>query len=172
VAADPKAKYAERLAAAKALKGHGAANTELGSAELNLLARDGCPGADEAGKPFFVEARRAAAACATDKKVKERLLHSAIADSPDNAELRIEYVSAAFVAGSDARALLAAEPILRTAAASTDRARRQRTTTPMRMRMQAANKTPVLPTIKPEDAYKLTWFAIHAGKSATRPMRR
>jgi len=161
VAADPKAKYAERLAAAKALKGHGAANTELGSAELNLLARNGCPGADDAGKPFFVEARRSAAACATDKKVKERLLHSAIADSPDNAELRIEYVSAAFVAGSDARALLAAEPILRGGSFYGPRA------TPAYYYSDededaGSQHTPVLPTIKPEDAYKLTWFAIHA----------
>ena len=54
VAADPKATYAERLAAAKALKGHGAASPQPGSAELDLLARGGCPSADEASKPFFV----------------------------------------------------------------------------------------------------------------------
>jgi hypothetical protein len=161
VAADPKAKYAERLAAAKALKGHGAAYTELGSAELNLLARAGCPGADDAGKPFFVEARRAAAACTADKPVKERLLHSAIADSPENAELRLEYVSAAFAAGQDARALLAAEPILAGGNFYGQRA------TPAYESSEyeedtGSQKTPALSTMKPEDAAKLTWFAIRA----------
>jgi tetratricopeptide (TPR) repeat protein len=162
VAADPKAKYAERLAAAKALKGHGAANAELGSAELNLLARDGCPSADEAGKPFFVEARRYAAACAPDKKVKERLLHSAIADSPENAELRLEYLSAAFAAGQDARALLAAEPILENGATFYGQRFSQGNDTFENEGYYGQNKIPALSTLKPEDAYKLTWFAIHA----------
>jgi len=162
VAADPKAKYAERLAAAKALKGHGAATAELGSAELNLLARGGCPTADDADKPFFVEARRVAAACAADKQVKERLLHSAIADAPDNAELRLEYVSAAFAAGQDARALLAAEPIL-----ENDGNFYGQRTTPAYGASEneedvGSQQTPVLPTMKPEDAAKLTWYAIHA----------
>jgi hypothetical protein len=162
VAGDPKAKYAERLAAAKALKGHGAANTELGSAELNLLARAGCPGADEAGKPFFVQARMAAAACAMDKKVKERLLHSAIADSPENAELRIEYVSAAFEAGSDARALLAAEPIFEYGGNFYGQHSEPAHGASEDEEDVGSQNTLVLPTIKPEDAYKLTWFAIHA----------
>jgi hypothetical protein len=161
VAADPKAKYAERLAAAKALKGHGAAIAELGSAELSLLMRDNCPSADEAGKPFFVEARRAAAACVTDKQIKERLLHSAIADTPDNAALRLEYVTAAFAAGQDARALLAAEQILAGGSFYGQRA------TPAYDSSEdeedaGSQKTPVLPTMKPEDAAKLTWFAIRA----------
>jgi tetratricopeptide (TPR) repeat protein len=162
VAGDPKAKYAERLAAAKALKGHGAANTELGSAELNLLARAGCPGADEAGKPFFVQARMAAAACAMDKKVKERLLHSAIADSPENAELRIEYVSAAFEAGSDARAMLAAEPIFEYGGNFYGQHSEPAHGASEDEEDVGSQNTLVLPTIKPEDAYKLTWFAIHA----------
>jgi tetratricopeptide (TPR) repeat protein len=161
VAADPKAKYAERLAAAKALKGHGTATAETGSAELNLLTRAGCPTADEAGKPFFVEARRAAAACVTDKQIKERLLHSAIADTPDNAALRLEYVTAAFAAGQDARALLAAEQILAGGSFYGQRA------TPAYDSSEdeedaGSQKTPVLPTMKPEDAAKLTWFAIRA----------
>ena len=161
VAADPKAKYAERLAAAKTLKDRSAATAELGSAELNLLARSGCPTADEAGKPFFVEARRAAAACMVDKNAKERLLHSAIADAPDNAELRLEYVSASFAAGQDARALLAAESILESgnfygqrSAPAYDSSENEEDV--------GSQKTPVLPTMKPEDAAKLTWFAIHA----------
>ena len=161
VATDPKAKYAERLAAAKALKSHGAANVELGSAELNLLARAGCPGADEAGKPFFVEARRAAAACAADKQVKERLLHSAIADAPDNAALRLEYVSAAFAAGQDARALLAAEPFLAGGSFYGQRSAPAYDSSEDEADV-GSQQTPVLSTLKPEDAAKLTWFAIHA----------
>jgi predicted TPR repeat methyltransferase len=162
VASDPKAKYAERLAAAKALKGHGAANAELGSAELNLVARAGCPGAEDAGKPFFVEARRAAATCATDKQVKERLLHSAIAGSPDNAELRLEYVSAAFAAGQDARALLAAEPIFENGGSFYGQRFSQGLDSFENEGYYGQNKIPTLTTMKPEDAAKLTWFAIHA----------
>jgi DNA-binding protein len=162
VAGDPKAKYAERLAAAKALKGHGATNAELGSAELNLLARDGCPGADEAGKPFFVEARRAAAACTTDKNVKERLLRAAIADSPDNTELRIEYVFTSFAASQDARALLAAEPILENGATFYGQRYSQGNDSFENEGYYGQNKIPALSTMKPEDANKLIWFAIHA----------
>jgi predicted Zn-dependent protease len=162
VAADPKAKYAERLTAAKALKGHGAANAQLGSAELNLLARDGCPGADEAGKPFFVEARRAAAACATDKKVKERLLKAAIADSPYNAALRIEYLTAAFAAGQYARALLAAEPIFEYGGNFYGQRAAQMYDSSEDEDNAGSHRVSVVSTIKPEDANKLTWFAIHA----------
>ncbi len=162
VAADPKAKYAERLAAAKALKGHGAATAELGSAELNLLARGGCPTADEAGKPFFVEARRSAAACMVDKNAKERLLHSAIADAPDNAELRLEYVSAAFAAGQDARALLAAEPIFESGGSFYGQRSAPAYDSSENEEDVGSQKSPVLSSMKPEDASKLTWFAIHA----------
>jgi hypothetical protein len=161
VAADPKAKYAERLAAAKALKGHGAATAELGSAELSLLMRDNCPSADEAGKPFFVEARRAAAACAADKKMKERLLRTAIATEPDNAELRLEYVSAAFAAGLDARALLAAEPILQYGSFYGQRFAPADDTSENEENV-GSQRIPALLAMKPEDMAKLMWFAIHA----------
>ena len=62
VAADPQATYAQRVTAARALKGHIAANLASGSAELDLLARSGCPTAAEADRPYFVSARMAAAA--------------------------------------------------------------------------------------------------------------
>ncbi|MGD0680993.1 MAG: hypothetical protein ABR990_02990 [Terracidiphilus sp.] len=162
VAADPKAKYAERLAAAKALKGRGAANAELGSTELNLLARAGCPTADEASKPFFVEARMAAAACATDKKVKERLLKAAIADLPDNAALRIEYLTAAFASGQDARALLAAEPIFEYGGSFYGQRTAQIYDSSEDEENAGSHRVSDVSTIKPEDANKLTWFAIHA----------
>jgi hypothetical protein len=161
VAADPKAKYAERLTAAKALKGHGAANAELGSAELSLLMRDNCPNAEEAGKPFFVEARRAAAACAANKKVKERLLRTAIATAPDNAELRLEYVSAAFAAGMDSRALLAAEPILQYGSFYGQRSVPAYASSEDEEDADS-QRAPASSPMKPDEAYKLTWFAIHA----------
>jgi tetratricopeptide (TPR) repeat protein len=161
VAADPKAKYAERLAAAKALKGQGAVYSELGSAELNLMARAGCPAAEEAGKPFFVEARRAAAACASDKNVKERLLHATIADAPDNAELRLEYVWAAFAAGQDARALVAAEPILQYGSFYGQSAA-PAYIAPEDEEDTGSQNTRVNSSMKPEEANKLTWLAIHA----------
>ena len=110
VAADPKAKYAERVAAARTLQGHGL--PAAGSAELELLARSGCPGADEANQPYFVEARRAAAVCAPNDKLREHLLRSVVATAPDHVELRLQYLWAAFAAGQDASALVAAESIL------------------------------------------------------------
>jgi len=79
-----------------------------GSAELDLLARDRCVQADEANKPFFVEARRAAAACAASDKLREPLLREAIAEAPGDADLRLRFAMAAFGAGHDTLALIAA----------------------------------------------------------------
>ena len=110
--ADAKATYAERLAAAQALKGHGAASPTPGSAELNLLARGNCPSEEEVSKPFFVQARTSAAACTADKNARERLLFSAMAIAPNDTDLRMKYLSAAFEAGLSTRALVAAEAIL------------------------------------------------------------
>ena len=162
VAADPQAKYAERVAAAKALQGHGA--PAAGSAELELLARNGCPGADEANKPYFVEARRAAAVCAPNDTLRERLLRSAVAAAPDPVELRLQYLWAAFAAGQDARALVALEPILPSGtyfgviypqgddAAYGD-----------------GNMGPRQIPLKPEDVSRLTWLAIRAREKRHEP---
>jgi tetratricopeptide (TPR) repeat protein len=160
-AADPKATYAERLAAAKALKGRGATNPVTGSAELDLLARGGCPSADEASKPYFVEARRAAAACAADDKTRERILSAAIAAEPANIALRIEYVWAAFASGRDAQALVAAERILQGAEYYS-----QEDSEGYNSEYGDSNsRAPELfslSTMKAEDATKLLWLAIHA----------
>jgi hypothetical protein len=88
-------------------------------------------------------------------------LRTAIADSPDNAELRLEYVSAAFAAGMDSRALLAAEPILQYGSFYGQRS------VPAYASSEdeedaGSQRAPILSTMKPEDAYKMTWFAIHA----------
>ena len=110
VASDSNAPYADRVAAAKALKGHGAPAS--GSGELQLLAQQACPALEDASKPFFIEARMAAAACIPAAKSRERLLHEALAAAPNNTRIRLWYVWAAFAAGLDSRALVAAEPWL------------------------------------------------------------
>lgn len=155
VAADPKAKYAERVAAARTLQGHGL--PAAGSAELELLARSGCPGADEANQPYFVEARRAAAVCAPDDKLREHLLRSVVATAPDHVELRLQYLWAAFAAGQDARALVAAEPILPNGRfiglillQGDDSA------------FGDASASPQQISMKPEDVSRMIWLAIHA----------
>jgi hypothetical protein len=161
VAADPKATYAERLAAAKELKGHGAASANLGSAELNLLARDNCPTEEEASKPFFIQARSSAAACVTDKNARARLLLTAIGASPNDTELRLKYVSAAFEASQNARALIAAEPILQDGSFYGQRYSHGYDSFE-NDGYYGQNRIPLLTTLKPEEANKLTWFAIHA----------
>jgi Flp pilus assembly protein TadD len=162
VANDPKTKYAVRVAAAKALKGHVAMNIATDSAELNLLARSACPGADAVDRPFFVQTRMAAAACALSDVQREGILRSAIAIDPKNAELRLQYISAAFVAGVDAHALLAAKEIL-----VSNRWFYQQRFSQDGEAFQNENdsdqqKMPTLSTLKPDEALKLTWFAIHA----------
>jgi predicted Zn-dependent protease len=110
VVADPKARYAERAAAAGALEGHGAPAS--GSDELKLLAQLGCPTLESVSKPFFVDARLRAANCISNAKQKERLLRDAIATAPSNSTVRLQYVWSAFAAGFDSRALLAASSYL------------------------------------------------------------
>jgi hypothetical protein len=109
-AADPKALYADRIAAARALKGHGAAVSSSG--ELQLIAGNACPSAADADKPFFVAARVAAASCASDAKTRERLLREALAIAPSDGAVRLDFIWAAFAAGMDSRALVAARPLL------------------------------------------------------------
>jgi hypothetical protein len=110
VAADPNAPYRERIAAAEALRGQNTPSS--GSDELNILAQSGCPAPDVASKPLFVAARVRAAACATSPKVKERLLREALATTPDDLQVRLSYIFAAFAANFDSRALVAAQPYL------------------------------------------------------------
>jgi hypothetical protein len=161
VAADPKATYAERITAAKAIKGHSATTLSTNSTELNLLARDGCPSEEEIGKAFFVQARMAAAACATDKNARERILLAAIAAVPNDTDLRLQYLSAAFDAGQSTRALVAAEPILSNGSFYGERYS-QGNDSFENEGYYGQNKIPSLSTLKPEEAYKLTWFAIRA----------
>jgi len=160
-AADSKATYAERIAAAKALKGHGTAVNATGSAELNLLARESCPSEDEASKPFFVQARMSAAACATDKNVRERLLLAAIDLAPSDTELRLKYISAAFEVSQGTHALVASEVILGDGSFYGQRYS-QGDDSLENEGYYGQNKIPSLSTLRPEEAAKLTWFGIHA----------
>jgi tetratricopeptide (TPR) repeat protein len=161
VVADPKAKYAERVEAAKVLKGRSPANFASGSAELDLLVRVGCPSADEVNRPYFVEASQSAAACASDDKTRERILHPAMGTAPANLALRLQYVRASFPAGLDARAVLAAEPLLESGSFFGERYS-QGNDAFLNSGTYGRHKIPVLTVMKPEDAAKLTWFAIHA----------
>jgi hypothetical protein len=103
----------------------------------------------------------AAAACATDDKERERILRSAIATAPDNTELRLQYVRAAFGVGLDARALLASEPILQSGGFYGARFA-QSENEALSEGDVGRQRLPALPELKPADAAKLTWFAIHA----------
>jgi hypothetical protein len=149
VAADPQATYAQRLAAARTLKGHPLPSPTSGSAELNLLARNSCPGVEQVNQPYFIAARLAASACATNDKVREQILRPGLAAAPNDAEVRLRYLTAAFGAGLDARALVAAEPILQGGSFYGQRYQLPGTASPNE-------------ELKPEDAARLTWSAIHA----------
>lgn len=111
IAADSKAPYKIRVSAAQALHGHGAPNS--GSEELALLAQPGCPAIESASKPLLVAARVAAADCTKQPKLEERVLREALALAPNETGIRLQYIFAAFSAGFDSRALIAAEPYLR-----------------------------------------------------------
>ena len=169
VAADPKAKYADRLAASKALRGQNAAGMTAGSAELDNLARGGCPNMEQAAKPFFVDTRIAAAACAADDKTRESILASALAIAPANDAVRLAYVWAAFGSGQDSRALVAAEPIL-----SIDTGIYIPRFIPGgdssgNNSSEYEPAAPASSAIKPEDAAKLAWYAIHAREKRQEP---
>jgi hypothetical protein len=108
IVADPRAIYTVRESAANALKGRGA--KIQGSDELTLLGQSSCPTPESVSKPFYVLSRLTAAACSTSPKTRERLLHDALSTSPDNAQVRLQYIFAAFAANFESRALVAAEP--------------------------------------------------------------
>ena len=112
VAGDPGAEYSQRAAAAEALKGRAQPGAFGGAAELALLAQPGCPTPQQASQPLFVQARLAAAACASTDAVREPLLRGALALAPGDGHTRLIYVWAAFASGDDTNALLAATPLL------------------------------------------------------------
>jgi hypothetical protein len=169
VAADPKARYADRLAASKALQGHNAAATATGSAELDILVRGGCPAVEQAAKPFFVDARIAAADCAPNDKARESILASALAIAPSNDRVRLAYVWSAFGSGQDSRALVATEPIL--SSSSTLYTPRFTPGGDSSGNNSSENEpgASTLSAMKPDQAAKLAWYAIRAREKRQEP---
>jgi hypothetical protein len=139
----------------------GTANPATGSAELDLLARTGCLSESEVSKPYFIEARKNAAACVVDKSSRERLLLVAMAASPGDTDLRMQYVAAAFAVGQNVRALVAAEPVLQYGSFYGQRAATEYDSSGYQGD-DGQQQAQIYPIMKPEDAAKLTWFAIHA----------
>jgi predicted Zn-dependent protease len=107
-AANPRAPYDVRLAAAQALHGRGAPDT--GSAELAALAAPGCPSPEVVSHPLFIAARMMAATCSSSPAVREHLLRDALAIAPYSVPVRLSYITAAFATHEDARGQVAAEP--------------------------------------------------------------
>jgi hypothetical protein len=169
VAADPKAKYADRLAASQALRGQNAAATATGSAELDMLVRGGCPSVEQATKPFFVDVRIAAAACAADDKTRESILASALAIAPANDAVRLAYVWAAFGSGQDSRALVAVESISSSNTVSYGSRFSPSDDSSVDQDGESVRTAPATSAMKPEEAAKLAWYAIHAREKRQEP---
>jgi predicted Zn-dependent protease len=169
VASDPKARYAERLAASKALRGQNAAATATGSAELDILVRGGCPSAEQTARPFFVDARIAAAACAADDKTRASILAPAMATAPANDAVRLAYVWAAFGSGQDARALVAAEPILSSNTAFYGPRFLQGDNSSGDQDSESRPVASMPAEMKPEESARLAWFAIRAREKRQEP---
>jgi len=112
IASSAESSYSIRTQAAMGLVGiqH---RVELGSTELNLLARgESEMSASAADQPFFYEARLRAAQIASDPRVKVQLLGNALADTPARDDARIPLFLAAASVRSDEFARGAIEPLL------------------------------------------------------------
>ncbi len=112
IASSAESSYSIRTQAAMALIGihH---QVELGSKELNLLARgESEMSASAADQPFFYEARLRAAQIASDTRVKVQLLANGLADTPARDDARIPLFLAAAGARSDEFARGVVEPLL------------------------------------------------------------
>jgi hypothetical protein len=113
IAAGPSAPYSLRLQAAVALADH--PHSDLGSAELNLLAGPAAAiTAAAADKFYFYDARIRAAQTIGDVKAKVQLLSHCIIDFPRRDEARIPLFQAAVAAQSDDYALGVMEPLFQT----------------------------------------------------------
>jgi tetratricopeptide (TPR) repeat protein len=108
VASDPQAPYADREEAASILKGRGASS--LGSTELDVLASDSST-PDSADKAYFYAARLRASETASPE-VKERLLRSALNDSPSRDAARIPLFTLLASEGKDRIAVSVLEPMV------------------------------------------------------------
>lgn len=112
LATDLKNPYSLRLQAASGLAGL-PQPSEFGSAELKLLAEGAksiTPAA--ADRPFFDDARQAAARNSASPRAKMEILEKALADSPSNDESRLAFFQAAAAAREDELALASIERLL------------------------------------------------------------
>jgi hypothetical protein len=90
-------------------------------------------------------------------------LFSAIAASPSDEEMRLQYISAAFAAGQNDRALLAAEPVIANGSFYGPRySQGYNSYENENEDNESRQNLPSIPALKPEEANKLTWLAIHA----------
>lgn len=113
IAADAHAAYGTRVEAALALAGT-RAESDLGSAELNVLARS--PRAistEAANQPFFYDARLRAAQAAGDPRQKLQLLGSALGEISGRDDARIPAFHAAAALNQNEFALAIIEQLLR-----------------------------------------------------------
>jgi tetratricopeptide (TPR) repeat protein len=113
IAAGSSSSYDLRLKAAVALVGR--PHSDLGSAELNLLASG--PNAittAASDKFYFYDARIRAAQNVTDTQTRIQLLSHCVIDFPRRDEARVPLFEAAFAAQSDEYALGVIEPLFRT----------------------------------------------------------
>ncbi len=112
IASGPEVPYGVRTQAARTLaESHHPAAT--GSQELDVLAAGADTAASGTDRPFFYEARVAAAGKTSDTRVKIRLLSDALADTPARDDARIPLFSAAAAARADEMARSVIEPLLR-----------------------------------------------------------
>jgi len=109
IAADPQGSYALRVEAATALTN--GAHPDLGSAELNLLARSTISPA-AADNFYFYEARIKAAQTVADSNVRIQILTHCIADFPQREDARVPLFRAAAAAQSNEFALAVIDPLL------------------------------------------------------------
>lgn len=111
-AGSPVNSYDLRSKAATALAGR--AQTDLGSAELNLLAGSGAIAPESADKFYFYESRIKAADAATDPQLKMQLLSHCIIDFPRRETARVPLFQAAAAAQSYPYAIGVMESLLQT----------------------------------------------------------
>ena len=106
IANDPQAPYRRRAEAARAAapKPVSPAGTEL------ALLSSGSLAPAEAAKPYFIEARLAAAQAAADGNVRARLFREALAWEPENAAARLGALRAEIALMHDSAALALAGP--------------------------------------------------------------
>src|SRR6185312_17122047 len=110
IASDKRAEYEDRCAAATSLAGT-RANVDMGSKELELLARSGPIRFEETDKPFYYVSRLAAARRTTDATEQFRLLSAAVKARPFADDVRVPLLRAALNSAHFQTAVDAIEPL-------------------------------------------------------------